>query len=318
MPLGRSVVLDNDSQVLEAPPLTAVNTRVSLWPTRWPAIALDVCIDKVEEAPPEARAEVKRDLPCKFCPENSRCLVGKHKELGPLLYSRELLTKARSQEASLFPDTLMLPMFDTTRACLPHYLKPAGLEHELIVVSAWDIAWSEKIGGDWLVKITGELNLRTGRKRVIDIRRWQALTYPQQTALIVQQHEIYHDDWVVIEADAAQIIWSQTVEATSNVPVLRHAAGSEKQSMALGVPALLIDFSNQRWTFPYREGCRGYDDIHQLLIELGAFGYLDGKLQGVGEHDDCVMALWHLWYGLRCGEGGIDTFRAGITAGRAQ
>lgn len=299
------------------PVLTAVNTRTSLWPGRWPAIALQVCVDAVEEAPPEARAEVKRDLPCKPCPENTRCLVAKHKELGPLLYGRELLTEPRSQESSLFPRWLLAPMLDPARSCVPHFLKPAGLESDLVTVSAWDLAWSEKIGGDWLVKITGDLNLRTGRKRVLDLRRWQGKTYTQQCELIVQQHDLFHDDIVVIESDAAQVIWAQTVEATSDVPIMRHAAGDEKQSLHIGVPALLIDFANRRWSFPYRAGGRGWDEIDNMLVELGAFGYADGKLQGVGEHDDTVMALWHLWWGMRCASGSMRDYRAGVTAGRA-
>jgi hypothetical protein len=35
-----------------------------------------------------------------------------------------------------------------------------------------------------------------------------------------------------------------------------------------------------------------------LLSELEAFGWVDGKLEGVGEHDDTVMALWHLKWGI--------------------
>jgi hypothetical protein len=317
--LGRSVVLDEEP--LEEDDELAVvdiNTRVSLWQKRWPPIALQKCVDLVEEAPPELRAEIKRELPCKTCHKNTACLNAKRKELGPILYDRELLTSARSDESSLFPRRLMRPMLDPGRSCLPHYLKPYGMEHRLVVGSAWDLAWSEKVGGDWLVKITGELDLHTGRERVIDIRRWQGKTFAEQCDLIVQQHALYHDDLVVIEADAAQVIWAQTVEASSDVPVLRHAAGDEKQSLHVGVPALLIDFSNRRWSFPYRVNGTRVSEVENLLIELAAFGYVDGKLQGVGEHDDTVMALWHLWYGLKMASGGITEFRAAVTSGRAQ
>lgn len=318
MPLGRSpLVIDDPALAPEKPSLTAVNSRTSLWPGRWPAIALQVCIDAVEEAPEQARAEVKRNLPCKSCEKNTACLVAKQKEQGPLLYGREMLTEPRSQEASLFPRSLMAPMLDDARGCMPHYLKPMGFERVEFVVSAWDLAWSEKLGGDWLVKITGVLNLRSGRKRVIDIHRWQALTYQQQCELIVQQHELYHDDAVVLETDAAQVIWAQTVERTSGVPVLRHAAGDDKKSLHVGVPALLIDFSNRRWSFPYQQGGLRVEETENMLVELGAFGYNNGRLEGVGEHDDTVMALWHLWWGLTLGGGTLEEFRRGVTAGRA-
>lgn len=318
MALGRSIVVDEPVGGTRATlPITAINSRSSLWPNRWPAIALQTCIDKVEEAPLKHRAEVKRELPCKLCPANTACLVAKQKELGPLLYSREHLTEPRSQEASLFPRTLMNPMLDTSRACVPHYLKPAGLESTEIVVSAWDLAWSEKLGGDWLVKITTVLNRYTGRKRVIDIKRWQGLTYAQQCGLIVQQWQLYHDDIVVIETDAAQVIWAQTLEATSGVPVLRHTTGDDKRSLHVGVPALLIDFSAQRWSFPFAAGGPGVEEVENLLVELGAFGYNDGSLEGVGEHDDTVMALWHAWWGLRMASGGIKEYHTALTKGRA-
>lgn len=317
MPLGRSLVVDDALLAPERPSLTAVNSRVSLWPSRWPAIALQVCIDRVEEAPLAARAEVKRELPCKACEMNTACLVAKQKEQGPLLYGREMLTEPRSQEASLFPRSLMAPMLDSGRGCVPHYVKAAGRERIEWVVSAWDIAYSEKIGGDWLVKITGVLNLRTWKKSVVDIRRWQGLTYPQQTELIVQQHELYHDDAVVIETNAAQVAWAQILEEQSRVPVLRHDVGNDKRSLAAGVPALLIDFDLRRWSFPYLQGGLRVEEVENMLVELGAFGFSDGRLEGVGEHDDTVMALWHCWWGLNLAGGSLQEFRAGVTAGRA-
>jgi hypothetical protein len=317
VPLGRSPVIDDAALAPERPSFTSINVTSSLWPNRWPAIALQECRDAVSEAPLLARAEVKRNLPCKSCPENTRCLVAKQKEQGPLLYGREMLTEPRSQEASLFPRSLMAPMLDPGRGCVPHYLKAAGRERIEWVASAWDLAWSEKIGGDYLCKITGMLNLRTGRKSVLDINRWQGLTYTQQCELIVQQHRLYHDDAVVLESDAAQVIWAQTLEETSEVPVLRHAAGDDKRSLHIGVPALLIDFSNRRWSFPYQEGGLRVDEVENLLVELGAFGYNNGKLEGVGEHDDTVMALWHLWWALNLAGGTMQEYRLGVTSGRA-
>ena len=316
MPLGRSVVVEDTLTVEDRPAFEETNTRESLWQGRWPAIALQACIDEVEAAPPQMQVEVKRLLPCKTCEENTRCLNAKRKELGPLLYGRELLTQPRSQESSYFPRALMAPMLDLSKGCLPFYHKPNGLEHRLVVVSAWDIAWSEKIGGDYLCKITGELDLPTGRKRVLDINRWQGLTFPQQTELMYQQWQLYHDDFIVIESNAAQVVWAQTLEAYSDVPVLRHTTGQEKQSLTIGVPALLIDFADRRWSFPYRTASLRIEEIENMLIELGAFGINNGKLEGVGEHDDTVMALWHLWYGLRIASGGVDAWREAVMAGR--
>jgi hypothetical protein len=38
--------------------------------------------------------------------------------------------------------------------------------------------------------------------------------------------------------------------------------------------------------------------VKTFLGEAEAFGWVDGKLEGVGEHDDTVMAWYHLGWGL--------------------
>ena len=293
------------------------NTRTSLWPNRWPAIALQECIDKVEAAPPEEQVEVKRNLPCQVCPKNTSCLNAKRKEIGPLMYSREELTMPRSSESSLFPKELVDPMKAHGEPLVPYWRKPLGVEHEYVVVQAWDLAWSEKVGGDWLVFMCGYLNVRSGRRRLLDVQRWQQLSFQQQIDMIRRKWGEYDADLVVIESDAAQKIWTQQVAGTTPVPVLGHAAGEDKTSLATGVPSLLIDFENRRWEFPWLEGTYHHDEIVTFFDELEAFGWVDGKLQGVGEHDDTVMAFWHLAWGMtKYAREGVSELRRGTQPGR--
>jgi hypothetical protein len=302
MTLGRTVVgpvdgKDGAAAVFVAAP--KVNTRTALWGERWPAIALKACIDEVEAAPKDEQAEVKRNLPCADCLENTRCLTAKRKELGPLLYDREILTEPRSSESSLFPLSLFAPMLRTDLAMVPSYPKLTRSRHEK-VVSGWDIAWSEKVGGDRLVRCTALIDTRTMHKRLLNIQRYpEGMRYKQQLQQIELDHARFEDDLVVVESDAAQVIWSQTLEDSTDVPVLRHAAAEDKVDLQTGVPGILIDLDNQRWTFPYMEHGPGFGEIKAMLSEFAAFGYRDGKLEGVGAHDDMVMAFWHCWWGLK-------------------
>jgi hypothetical protein len=316
--LGRRVIgttTPAGRQMLHGDP---VNARHSLWPERWPAIALQSCIDTIEAAPTSEQEEVRRMLPCASCPEKTRCLNAKRKEIGPLLYDREIQTKPRASESSLFPRSLFAPLLDPAAECLPHYHKPFGIEERFVVVSGWDMAWSEKTGGDWLVKWTAVGDRRTGRKRCLDIQRWQGLRYTEQCALIAQQHALYNDDLVVLEGDAAQVIWRQSLEDTTNVPVISHNASGAKRDLRVGVPGLLIDLANRRWLFPYREHGRGYDEVDNFLDECEAFGWTDDKLEGNGEHDDTVMAWWHCWWGLNLMLGGVgEEHHWGVQDGRA-
>lgn len=315
--LGRSVVGPVTSNGAAAPARRErVNTRNALWETRWPAIALQECVDTVEAAPPEQQAETKRSLPCSDCPENTRCLNAKRKEIGPLLFDREILTRPRAAESSLFPRDLMAPMLDEAAELVPHYRKPLGAEHRLIVVSGWDLAWSEKTGGDYLVRVTALADRFTGRFRLLDIYRDRGLRFTAQKQRIVADHGRYAEDLVVIEADAAQVIWTQQLEEETSVPVLRHYAAGSKRDLHVGVPSLLIDFANRRWEIPHRPHGRGYDEVETLLDELEAFGWTDGKLEGSGEHDDTVMALWHCQWGLRMMLSGFGEHHYGVQDGR--
>lgn len=275
----------------------ATNTRNSLWPERWPVIAKQECVDQVEAVPPEEQADVKLRLPCGTCEEAHRCLTAKRKEIGPLMYDREINTQPRASGSSLFPMELFRPCLRPEESLVPYWHKPLGIESYLKVVQAWDIAWSEKIGGDWLVCMTGVVDLRDGSRRLLDVNRWRQIGFDDQVKLIGSQHEVFQSDLVVIESDAAQQVWTQHLGRNTSVPVLPHSAG-DKQSLARGVPSLLISLSNRKWSIPYRDGSYHREHVDAFLGEAEAFGWTDGGLEGVGEHDDTVMCWWHLSWGM--------------------
>lgn len=122
-------------------------------------------------------------------------------------------------------------------------------------------------------------------------------------------------DVVVIESDAAQVIYAQTLRDTTEVPVLRHTA-ADKTSLQIGVPSLLIGFDNERWEFPYAAEGLGFDTMLTFLAELEAFGWTNGRLEGVGEHDDTVMSFWHLDWGLTMMSGQYGNASVGSQPGR--
>jgi hypothetical protein len=310
----------SDDLVTEDPVrLAAVNTRTSLWPTRWPAIALEECIETVEAAPYDKQAEVKWGLPCDVCPENTRCLNAKRKELGPLLYDREIQTSPRSSESTLFPFDMWRPLLRGGESLVPYWNKPFSLEHDYGVCQAWDIAWSEKTGGDYLVCETAYVHRPSGKRHLLDVQRWQRLSFREQIRLMVHQSEVYQPDLVVIETDAAQQVWQQEVDKEARVPVLGHDAGT-KRDLQVGVPGLLLLLEGRKWEIPFQIGTLHHEEVRNMLAEFEAFGWNDGKLEGVGEHDDTVMCFWHLNWGLDrllwSGAGGVETRRNVVPGAR--
>jgi hypothetical protein len=317
MALGRTVVGPDHQVAVVSTPVDDVNTRNALWADRWPAIALQTCIDLVEAAPREEQAAVKRELPCRSCPENTRCLNAKRKELGPLLYDREILTQPRSQESTLFPFERFAPMLNQGLTMVPSWRKPEHEPSRYVIVSGWDLAWSERVGGDRLVRCTAQLDLKLNKRRLLNIQRYPGgLRYSEQIQQIKAAHLAFNEDLVVVESDAAQVIWAQALEEQSQVPVFRHAAGDDKRDLQIGVPGILIDLDAHRWEFPYMESGPGFDEMQALLAEFGAFGWQDGKLEGVGAHDDMVMAFWHCTWGVRMMGQRLDEFHAGTQDGR--
>ena len=94
-----------------------MTVRTSLWADRWPAIALQECIDEVEAAAPQDRAKVTLGLPCKDCAKSTSCLTAKRKELGSLMYAREFGTKPMTSESSLFPREMLDRYTDRVNEC---------------------------------------------------------------------------------------------------------------------------------------------------------------------------------------------------------
>lgn len=275
------------------------NTRNSLWKDRWPAIAKQECIDLVDAAPADEKQQVKYALPCQDCELNTACLNAKRKEIGSVMYSREILTNPMASETTLFPRELYAPMLRSDQSLVKWYQKPFSLEEDYAVVQGWDIAWSEKVGGDWLVCFTTVVHKLSGRRQVLDISRWQQLTFQQQVNLIETMCVSFNADLVVVEADSMQAVVAPHLSGTTAVPAIKHYAGGNKNDMFKGVPGLLVQLENRKWSFPYQPGSYHYEEMDNYLTEMEALTWVDGNLEGVGEHDDTCMAWWHCSYGCQ-------------------
>jgi hypothetical protein len=155
---------------------------------------------------------------------------------------------------------------------------------------------------------------QTGIRTLLDVQRWRKLSFDEQIDLMGAQWQLFKDDLVVIEADAAQQVWSQHLSRNTAIPVMPHTAGG-KRDFATGVPGLLLKLEQKRWRFPYSPGTYHFEELREFFAEAEAFGFVDDKLQGVGEHDDTVMAWWHLDWGLERLVAPLREHRRGVQRG---
>jgi hypothetical protein len=71
---------------------------------------------------------------------------------------------------------------------------------------------------------------------------------------------------------------------------MKQTYSASKNALDQGVPALRMLFENGKIKIPWAPETR--DIVQEWVTELQAFGWAEGKLQGVGAHDDTVIAQW--------------------------
>jgi hypothetical protein len=127
---------------------------------------------------------------------------------------------------------------------------------------------------------------------VLDIRRKKGLSFGEQLREIQDVARQYKPLKILCENNGFQRIFSDTLVKHTDLPVEGYTTtASKKNSFEEGVPSLQILFENCKFKIPRRTSrCREKTDV--LINELKCFTWAEGKLQGLGAHDDCVMSLW--------------------------
>jgi len=216
----------------------------------------------------------------------------------PSVFAREYQGVPRDDAASIFAHELTEHAVEAGRdlSFVPSYRREPG---ELVVLGC-DLAVSEAAAADFSVILVAAYNVETGRRRVLAAERHKGLDLGAQVALLVDLCRRYRVDVGVVEANNFQR-W--ILDALRKWPDVReairgHATGREKADPVNGVLALKLTLGDGLWIMPSRdEESRRFARIWQS--EMAAFGWTDGRLQGLGEHDDCVMATWFLELAIR-------------------
>lgn len=216
-------------------------------------------------------------------------LRGKKAEIGAVAFSREILCLPITDDISIFPSYLFPPLFDKVLT-----LRPTLAEIEarkLQVFMGVDIARSASVGADYFILFVQGKD-PDGHRYLIDIVRSKGLPFRDQLALIATTANRYQPDLVYIESNSMQQIYTDEMRRMTDVPVKEFVTTAvNKYPLDKGVPGLRIVLENQKLTIPRGdEYSRTMTDI--WMTEASQFGYVEGKLQGIGVHDDTVMAWW--------------------------
>lgn len=223
-------------------------------------------------------------------------LDSRRRSMGDLLFNQEYLLIPASSEASLFPRKLFLQRPET----LAHWLKLGPRAYELearswMYVAGVDFALSAEAGADYTVITVLGVDDKLNR-HLVELVRVKGMSFSQQLQLIEATLAPYMANnrlaRVYVESNQAQRIFGDELVRNTLLPIFKfNTTGGEKHSLERGVPSLRVLFENGKMRLA-RGDAESIEITNILMAELSAFGWVNGKLQGVGSHDDCVMSLW--------------------------
>ena len=273
-----------------------VTAPTVLWQNRYPLLADLACDEDCDT--------------CEVFINGQGCLKQKRREIGSIAYDKEQMCNPRSSVSSLFPAELMKKNFDLNAVMVHKY------QGQWQVVTGWDIARSEKVGADYLVGFTIGYEPGTRRRQILNITRVKGISFPDQITMIAEHYYRYHDEYIIIEADMNQDLWVEIGKKQyPDLPVFSHFTRGHKRDLKNGVPSLLVPLENGLYRIP-----RGNDNsiiaTDTWMGEALSFGWENDKLEGVGEHDDTIIAWWKAEIGIKKLTGGrITTGRANMRGG---
>ena len=213
-------------------------------------------------------------------------LLAKKESQGSIIFSREILVKPVSSESTIFPHEMTLPCFDRSFAMIKNGY---GLQNKYkrIVLGA-DFAISANVGADYSVFFVAGID-RNDHIWILHMYREKGKSFAEQMGMLKMLYVNFKFDIAIVEANQMQQIFVQEM-ARNNIPVEGHTTGKNKYSLEEGLPSLAILFEQKRIHFPYQDQF-SRDQVDIVGSELSSMAWTDRGLQGVGTHDDTVMAL---------------------------
>lgn len=235
---------------------------------------------------------------------NEARLTAKKEEIGSLRFAREFLCEPVFDDASLFPGYLFkgdpVEQMTLTLGMPLDFWEKMGVQ---IFIGA-DFAMSSSVQADYTVIFVLGLD-GFGNRWIVDIQRVKGLPYQEQLSLINTLGKKYQASLLYLESNQMQRIFGDELIRTTDLPIKKFVTGVQKNSLDKGVPSLRVLLENKKFRIP--RGDKHSVEMTDIWInEMRSFTWVDGKLQGVGSHDDMVMACWIADQAVRQGAFGFS------------
>lgn len=217
-------------------------------------------------------------------------LLKRKEEVGSTRFSREYLCNAVSDGSSIFPDYIIEKCLEPNLEMKPYVT--AQEYKELDIYMGVDLAISSTVGADFTVITTVGRRRDDGLRILLDVTRFKGKSMKEQLRTVQDIAHSFRPLKIYIENNGFQRVFVDELVQNTDLPVEGFTTTAHvKNDASRGVLQLQVIMESGRFVIPRKtEACREKTDT--LLNELRSFSYVEGKLQGMGAHDDCVMSLW--------------------------
>lgn len=206
--------------------------------------------------------------------------------MGSLRFAQEYCNEPITEDTSLFPPSLFVPMYDYNRSYLLDY------DGSNPVYMGVDFSVPGEMSGDFTVAAVAE-KLQGDMLNIIAVWRDKPVTMREQVEKIAEMTRRFKVTNGFLEANLFQRVYPEHFKRYSNLPLKGHVVtSSNKNSFENGVLSFRPIFENQKFIFPYKTPA-DQEKTDIIVREFGGMVRKDGKLGNFRYHDDCVMALWH-------------------------
>lgn len=216
-------------------------------------------------------------------------LLEKREDQGSIIFTREHLVKPVASNSTLFTHDLVL----SATSGMDQYKLVKSRENFgkifPLVVTGCDFAMSANVGADYTVFLTWGVEIN-GTMWLLHMWRVKGRKYGEQLAMLKAINRNFKPDVFMLETNQFQQIFADGAEEIG-LPIFPHNTGRDKHDLRKGLPSVVVRFERGKIKLP-RGDQHSINQTDIIISELTSVAWTDKGLQGVGEHDDCPMAVW--------------------------
>jgi len=211
------------------------------------------------------------------------------REIGEINFEQEFMLNPVSSQTGLFPYELIQRNIDSSQG----FLEFAQSNERYVI--GMDIAYSKEVKGDFSVIIVLGIDPQRN-KRIVYMDRFKGKSPNEQKSILKNIIGRFHPYRVIIDEKGVGEGFLRDLKEEVHTTQIEGKSYNQPEAKNDLLKSLRNEFENNRLTIPHNpEHAISYERINVLIKELEETGWViknnKAKIEGLGKHDDTVMAL---------------------------